>query len=353
LAARRAGGSIAGMFHCAWPCLVLAPLLAQEPAARTAQQILRDFDRVGMPSMSSGGDAASVQRFKDEIAAGCRRKAEFALELWRTQPDHARAAEVLDIRWAGMTNALGEAEKVAAETKRFLADPGLRADVRQKAAYAQAHALNGSPEATNLQRLRAARLLLEAAPEDERTGLCLVEFAERHLGDPEVMRPLLEIAAERWPESPHAGRPAGRMLALLDSIGRPFAEQLPEAQRTWFAEATAQPVAATVVQVWNGAIRTAGKDRELEALVALHGELGEGGRLLGLLHGDLAAKLPAAQQAGVAWPQAAIEAPAAMAQPFRSHRLPLYFVLDRQLAVVAVTWNAASLAERVRELRGE
>ena len=335
---------------------LLAALLTQDPAPRPAADILRDYDRVEMPSMSDGADPESVKRFRDAIDAGCRQKAELALELHRGHPEHARVPELLEVRWAGMTNALGEADAVVAETKAMLGRKDLRADVRTPAMHARARALLASDKAGNVERLKAVRELIAADPENEATGGCLLEFVEQHLGDPETMTPLLEIASERWAKSDHVGRPAKRWLRLLARLGLPFVELLAEEARAPFAAATAEPSKFTVVQLWMGWVRDDGSgkpDPELAALQALRKEHGESVRLIGLLNGDLAERMPEVKKAGVDWPQ--LEAPdqEPMTSPLGVPRLPCYFVLDAKGNVVGVAGRAASAAARVRQLLGK
>ncbi|MCC6785015.1 MAG: hypothetical protein IT457_19360 [Planctomycetes bacterium] len=121
--------------------------------------------------MSEGSDPASVQRFKDAIAAACRAQGALAQELWTTQPEHDRVPELLDIRWAGLTNALHAQDLVIAETRSVLLQEDLRSDARRAALLARAHAINQVDDLDPVIRLRAARELLAADLENERSGI--------------------------------------------------------------------------------------------------------------------------------------------------------------------------------------
>ena len=53
------------MRHVLTVLSLVSLLAAQDAEPRTAREILRDFDRVSMPSFSSGNDPESLRRFAD------------------------------------------------------------------------------------------------------------------------------------------------------------------------------------------------------------------------------------------------------------------------------------------------
>ena len=341
--------------HLVAPILLGSWLVAQgEP--RPAARILRDFDRVAMPSMSEGSDAESVRRFKAAIDAGCRRQGELAAELQRGHPAHPRLPEMLSMRWAGMTNALGQADAVAADVAALLRQESLRDDVKREARRARARALVVSPSFTNLERLDAVRELLDCEPEDEFAPVALLDLVEQHIVDPETQRSLLGIAMKRWPDSAYGGKPAKRWLGLIDRIGKSFAGELPAEQREWFAKQTEADVEFTVVQVWMGWVGkdgADGKDAEIEALKQLRADLGDHVRVLGLMAGQLDERLPEARAAGVDWPQRECATTGEMQTPFDAPRIGFHFLLDRRLHVVGVAGRAATLRERIAQVRAD
>lgn len=232
--------------------LVLAAgAFAQETAKpRSAKDILRDYDRVVMPSMSDGNSPEAVARFKKQITDGCMRQAELALELQKAHPDHARLPDVLSYRWAGMTNACDLADAVAKETAALLAQDGLRADVRSKALLARSRAMLVSEAFDDMERLEAVRATIDLEGEEEYAAHGMVELVDRHIVDPETQRMLLDIVVKRWPDAKYGSGDAKRWLKVFERIGKPFAEQLPAANREWFAQSTKQPAEFTVVQLW-------------------------------------------------------------------------------------------------------
>lgn len=321
---------------------------AQDPP-RSAKAILREFDRVAMPSMSDGSDPDSARRFRAAIAEGCRRKAELAAELQRVDPTHARLPSVLAIRWAGLTNALGKADEVASELETLL-QGDLRDDVRNEAVLALARARVASDSGDNLKRLEAVQAAMKLDTNEDLAASCLLDLCQRHIADPVVQRSLLEAAVARWPDSAYGGRPAKRWLHVAGSIGRPFRPLLPENLRTWFAEVAGTPAEFTVVQTWTGWVPSDGEDEEIAALSSMRRELGARVRLVGLLNGDLDERLPAARAAGVDWPQAALPDPEPMTAPFGAPRVGFYFVLDREQIIVGVVGRATLVRERIRQL---
>jgi len=332
--------------------LLLASVLpAQGAEPRPAVEILRDFDRVVVPSSSEGSDAASTRRFREEVAKACQRKADLALEMFAAYPDHERVSELLATRWAGITNAVRDPDAVAVETADLLATSNVHDDVKREAMRARAHALIESDTASNVQRIAAVRELVAVDPESESTGICLFDLAHARLGDPAQMKALLEQAAEQWPESVYVGRPAKNWLRVLENVGNPFLDAIPPDGRAAFEAETREPASFTVVQVWMGWLRGGADDPELAGLKALRHEFGESVRVVGLLYGDLDERLPAARAAGMDWPQLAAPRGRLTPTPGGVPSFPCYFVLDRDLVVVGVTGRAAAAAVRLRRLR--
>lgn len=339
------------LYRASWSFLLATLLPAQEP--RPAKEILRDFDRVAMPSMSEGSDPESVQRFLRAIDAGCRRQGELAVELQRGHPQHRRLPALLATRWAGMTNALGEADATLTELEPLLRDDTLREDVRREALRALARARIASERCTNPERLDAVSDLFERGGKDsDFAASCLMDLVEERVADPESQRMLYELAVKRWPDNPYGGREAKRWLRLLERTGQPFVDQLPADLRSWFAEQTRDEVEYTVVQVWMGWVDADGdgKDREIDALQTLRREFGPRVRLLGLVNGDLEAHRAAFVAAGIDWPQVHLPDPEPMACPFGAPRVGFCFVLDRHLRITGFVGSARLLDERIRLL---
>lgn len=238
---------------------------------------------------SPPGDPDSVRRFHQAIEHGCRQKAELAAELQRAHPEHARLPEVLAIRWAGMTNAFGEADAVIAELGKLVADDQLRADVGREAKRALARACVASDHATNPERIDAStEVVAQDGDRHEFAAPCLLDCVEMRIADPATQRRLWQVAVKRWPDEPYGGREASRWLHLLDMIGKPFVEQLPAVSREWLGSVTKDATDYTVVQVWMGWPGQESGGGEVEALQQLRRDLGVRVRLLGLINGDVA-----------------------------------------------------------------
>lgn len=326
-------------------------LAAQDPPARTAADILRDFERVVVPSSSEGNDPASARRFRESVASACQRKADLALELFRGHPEHERVGELLATRWAGLTNAVRAADAVVAETTELLATPGLGKDLEREATRARTHALMSSAKATNAERIAAVRQLVTIAPDDAYTGICLLGLVQGHLGDPAQMKALLDQAVEQWPESAYVGRPAKAWLRVLEKVGTPFLDSIPAEEREVLAAEMREPAPFTVVQVWMGWLRGGADDPELAALQSLRREFGDVVRVVGLVSGKLDERLPAARAGGVDWPQLAASRGKGMSTPCGVPSFPCYFVLDRNLEIVGIVGRAAAAAAWLRRLR--
>jgi hypothetical protein len=335
-------------------CCVLtlaAFALGQEAETRRpAKDILREFDRVRMPQMSDGSDPESVRRFKQAINDGCAKQAALALELQKGHPDHARLPGLLDIRWAGMTNARGLADDVAKETAALLAQDGLRAEVKRQALLARARAMVVSENFTDTERIEAVRATIAIEGEDDRLAHGMIELVERHIADPETQKVLFEIVVDTWPDAKYGTRDAKALLQLHASIGKAFVDLVPEANRAWFVEQTKTPCEFTVAQLWMGWLDRDGEDEDLKALLALRKKLGERMRLVGFLNGDLDERMAEAKPAGVDWPQVQIENPEPMRNPFGAPKCLLFFVLDRDGKIVGIVGRAALVAKRLDQL---
>jgi hypothetical protein len=332
------------------PALAVAAIAQGESPARSAEAILRDFDRVAMPSFSDGSDPESVRRFKQAIDDGCARQAELAAELQRAHPDHPRLPDVLSTRWAGMTNARGLADEVATEVGALLQQESPRQDVRSEALLARSRAMLLSAKFTDLERLDAVRATLAIEGQDDRVANDFIDFVERHVVDPAAQRTLLEIVAKRWPDSAYGGRTAKRWLHVLGMIGKPFREQLPESLRPWFDAETKEPRDVTVVHFWMGWASIDDPEDDVAAMKSLRQELGQRVRLLGLINGDAKERLPALRDAGVDWPQTELRDEQPMTTPFGAPRSGLCFVLDRAGIVVGITGRAFTVKKRIDQL---
>lgn len=340
------------LLRLAFGVTFLGVLAAQEaqPAPRSADDILREFDRVSMPGMSDGNDAESARRFHAAIEAASRTKTDLALELLQAWPDHPRLPAVLGDRWALLANALHDQDAVIVETSMLLENQTLGRDLRIAATHARTHSLLLSTQATTAEKLRAVRELVAADPENELTGIALVDLVADHLADPAMMRPLLAAAETRWPNSNYVARPVRRWLALLDLVGKPFAAQVPAEALPAFDLATSTSARFTIVQAWMGWVPTAAGRPEIEALRALRDASGGDVALVGM-YAEFRGQRGTPEDVPIDWPQIELPGGKGMHTPFGAPRLPVYFVLDADHKVLAVGGRATTLAGFVRGLR--
>jgi hypothetical protein len=171
-----------------------------------------------MPSMSDGTSPEAIAKFDREIEAGCRAQGRFANELLAGYPRHPELPEMLSTRWAGMNNALGEAEAVLRETASMVERKP--SDALARAAWpAMARAANIISDLTLAERreivLRAAR---EAAGE-ENAGYQLLEFARLHVTDPAEAREIADRVAKEYAKTEWTAPDAKSWRKQLDRIG--------------------------------------------------------------------------------------------------------------------------------------
>lgn len=343
-------------FH---PVVVIAAaattLLAQAPV-RTAAAILREFHAVAMPSMSRGGDAESVARFKQAIADGCRKKAELAMELFRGHPQHDEVPRVLDVRWAGMTNALQLADDVLAETEELNRRPELRPELRRQLLQARARAALLSAKVAVPAKLEAIRDAIAFGKDDERLGILLLEFAEKHVGKPESMRRLADIALENWPDSAWVANPARGMLRQLDKVGKPYELAFTDVLGGGEIDVRATGAPFVLVQVWSG--ESSRQDDEHQQVQALRQRLGAAVlTVVGVYNrkhkGGVDGLRVMLRDAGIDWPhcydESQLKTP--WEGPFAVPRTPFYYLLDADGVVVGVGYNVAAVEGRLAALR--
>jgi hypothetical protein len=117
-----AAGAAAARVH--W-CGLFSQAAASRPASRpapTAQQIVRAFQRVKTPAMSSGTGAEALEAFRRELSVGLEKRNVLALELAARYPEHPKVPDFMWVRWANRINFFHEAEKVVRETETAIAE---------------------------------------------------------------------------------------------------------------------------------------------------------------------------------------------------------------------------------------
>ncbi len=200
--------------------LVTVSLLpGQEPAARPAAEIIREFRRIALPSFSSDNSPEGRERFRSALEAGCRKQAALALELYRHHPGHAETPRLLGMRWAVMTNTFGAGEEVIAEVGRVL-EKEKSPEIRKEAYFAAMHAAMTVPGIALDRRRGLIDRVFERYPDDVRCGHAYARMATDCMTDPVEMRKIAELVLEHWSEDAWCRAPAQGLLNKLDRVGK-------------------------------------------------------------------------------------------------------------------------------------
>ena len=323
----------------------------EEP--RSAGEILREYDRLSFPSMSAGNSPEAVKAFTDEITRVADGKVALAFELFESHPGHARVPELLEGRWALLSNSLERADEVLVEVEPFLAEETEPA-LREAAYLARARAgvvLDDVPYAT---RRRFVEEAAAVAPDRAAAGAHLAELATTFTQGDDEKRALCESILARWGSEPHAAAAARGLLKQLDRIGTTcdFTFRDVVSGRRVDRAALGGPA---LVMIWSGGVYDT-LEAEFDRLRARrardpalpivgiynfrHAEGADG------LRAELAAR-------AIDWPHWYDEEE--FASPwegrFSSNRTPLYLVLDGAGVVRSVGYRLATVERRLAELR--
>lgn len=324
-----------------------APASAQGPSKRSAETIVREYERVSLPSFSDGSDPESVAKFKAEIAAGSHKKSALAWELYELDPDHAALPDMLWTRWCTTTNVDEEPVKTIEDASAFL-EREMRPALRREAIFAIAFA---ALEIDGLERrLKAnwAQRAAKAAPRDERAAYCLLELAQLHTGDPAEVRRLAEQVKSMFAESSDAANEANSVLRRLERVGQPLAlagDVVGGAGRVDVAEWRGKRV---LVVLWSGFSDSSNRERAaLLRLVAERPDVPVVGVYVWKHEGGREGLAKELAEQGVTWPnlypEETFETP--WSGPWAVSRVPLYYVLDEEGVVVALSHRVAPLTE--------
>ena len=321
---------------------------------RAATEILREYDRLHFPSMSRGGSEEAVREFEAEIRSVARAKVDLAAELWEADADHPRADELLESRWALMTNSLDRGADVLTEAEPFLESE--RKSLRRHAVLARARAglmVEELPYATKRKLVEHA---LDAAPRDSIAAVHLAELATDHTSDDDEKRALCRRLVDGWPDEPYSGRPARGLLRQLDRIGAPLDPVLTfdDARTGEPTDVEALSATAIVVMVWSGSPKWIAD--EIRALVELRDEAPKRTAIVGVYNsrrdGGAPPLIEELERTGFDGPlwydEAMFHTP--WDGPFKTSRTPLFLVLDGDGTVRSAGYRVTTVAPRVREL---
>jgi thiol-disulfide isomerase/thioredoxin len=192
-------------------------------AGRPADAILKDLEAVEMPKLdaSKRSDQAYIRDFMTKRQESLKKRAELALELYKTDPNHARVPALMAERWRSWSfsptdlkneEILSEIEHVSTETK----DPKFKLEaifVKAQIKLAKSHS-SGTPD------LSAAEEFLKLAPKDPR-GSSLLYSATFAAKEKDVKSAIEDRIIRDFPDSMYAGMIKGSRHQL-EAIGKPF-----------------------------------------------------------------------------------------------------------------------------------
>ena len=222
-------------------------VLAEEP--RAADAILKEYQAVRSPVFDRNkvGDQAYIREYSAESRKATERKNELALELYRSHPKHARAAELMLARWRSMSGA--DSATADAEIAEFLKD---NPDSKVKADVMYSRAMM----AINMAALREvakgrdhAEEFIQAFPTDERGAGLLMMVAMRSSGDKEFQKTIYRRIVTEYAGS-RTARLAEGSVRRVDAVGTPFELEFSDAMKGETVSMKALRGKVVVVDFW-------------------------------------------------------------------------------------------------------
>ncbi len=191
---------------------------ASQAATRDVEAILADLDALQMPKYDSSRreDGEYVKQYIQDRADYRNGRADLAMELYRADRAHPKAAELMLERWSTL-ESLKEFEQVLAETKAVEASD---ASLANDAAYHHALAFGGATDWDIAETMPVIDAFIARAPGDDR-GASLLNTAARAAQSTEDQKMLYQRMVDDFPEARTSRFAAGK-LRQLSSVGEPF-----------------------------------------------------------------------------------------------------------------------------------
>lgn len=327
-------------------CAAAAPSLAQDPAPRPAEEIVREFHRVQTPSRSTGTGPEAAAEFKAAIAKAAHRKSALALELYAAYPEHAEVPGMLWVHWCTLT-FVDERPTAAIQDACALLEREQRGAIRVEAVFAVALAVMEVDELDRAVKVEWIDRAAALRPTDERASGLLLELAAQHTADPAEIRALAERVLATCDGERKAVAAARSLLKRLERVGQELAlagEVVGRDERIDLASKRGGPVVVTLWAGFGGEL-----SRELSA-VSRHHATRPDVPVIGVYvwkhEGGREALAAALREHGVAWPNLYPEETFATPWdgPWATSRTPLHLLLDGEGVVVALSHRFATLA---------
>jgi hypothetical protein len=303
---------------------VFAPLGPVFCQARSAQEILREFDGIAFPGNSIGSTA---EEFRKKVERVARKKGELAIELYEGHPEHPRAGELLGARWTLAINSLQQPATVLAEAEAKLAIDDLRAGVRREALLARARALLKTGAGAG-ECLLATEAFLEVDADDTAGGFLIMDLLYSRDIPPEVGKTLVGLVADEWPDDKWLKAYASGYAAQLAKIGKPLPLAFTDLLTGDEVRSDDGASRHTLCVYWSSKLPDDAAG--ITAAAAARDDL----RVLGVvtfrMQGGADAVVEMLGGAGITWPHCYDEARIGnpFETPYKTPRTPFYYLLD-------------------------
>jgi thiol-disulfide isomerase/thioredoxin len=204
--------------------LGIALALAAAPPAfagdRPAETILSEYNAVALPKYDpSKTDAESVRAFRQAYGKATARRAELALELFRSHPENDQVPKLLLARWPTIMLDPKTSAQTAAEVEEAL--PLFKGGKQSReASYIRAIATIVSNKKNPEAALPVVNEFIRRDPKDRRGALLLNGLADE-AEDPALKLKLIDRMVAEFPDAP-ASKAIGATRDLLKQIGKPF-----------------------------------------------------------------------------------------------------------------------------------
>jgi thiol-disulfide isomerase/thioredoxin len=198
-------------------------------ADRAVETIVSEYDaiRATAPDASKAKTARALRDARSKYQRGLERRAELALELYRTHPEHERVAKMLAARWGRRLGDPKRALDLQKEIEKVLAQ-SKSVPVLTEAAFAKASVLVAKAGPNPAAAVRAIDDFISRDPKDERGAMLLCALAPRLDETRQVA--LLERVLKNYPESSYAkdvnelkkAATGTTSVVQAEGIGKPF-----------------------------------------------------------------------------------------------------------------------------------
>lgn len=313
---------------------------------RPPRKILEEFHAVEMPVFCEDTDPEAIAAFEEAIRKGCRQQADLAWELYEGHPKNPKVPELLQVRWAVMSNALDEASEVLSETRSVLQNERQRSilvEARMAAAWAGLQLKSVARE----EKMALIEEAIRAEPKNERGGYFLMEVAKYHTADPKQMKALVGRVLKGWRAHRSCTGEARRLMKLLARIGQPMEfsfEDVLTARPVDTADWKGTPV---LVHVARGpGYEVASEIEVMKAMLARHRNLHIVSVYRRICLDEREALIGHLQKNGIDWPVYHTEKlyKEFWKDPWFVGQKPSYFLLDGEGKITSVGHRAAMMA---------